>query len=60
MEVSERGCAALAERELKVAAAEQALPESDAVILALPDNRIRQITHSHRSAFQVRRDADRS
>jgi D-apionate oxidoisomerase len=52
IEVSERGCAALAERELKVAAADQALPESDAVILALPDNRIRRITHSHEAHFK--------
>ncbi|HVW84219.1 MAG TPA: phosphogluconate dehydrogenase C-terminal domain-containing protein [Bryobacteraceae bacterium] len=44
VEVSERGRAALAERGLEVQPAEQALAGSDAVILALPDNRIRQVT----------------
>jgi hypothetical protein len=44
VEVSERGRAALAERGLAVQPAEQALAGSDAVILALPDNRIRQVT----------------
>lgn len=52
IEVSERGCAALAERELKVVTAEEALPQSDAVILALPDNRIRQITHALNPHFR--------
>jgi hypothetical protein len=52
IEVSERGCAALAERGLKVEAPEQALPESDAVILALPDNRIGSITHSREAHFK--------
>ncbi len=52
IEVSERGCAALAGRGLKVAAADETLPESDAVILALPDNRIRQITHAHEAQFK--------
>lgn len=44
VEVSERGRSALAQRGLQVVAAEEALEDSDAVILALPDNRIRQIT----------------
>src|SRR5215472_6974540 len=52
IEVSERGCAALAERGLQVVSPEKALPESDAVILALPDNRIRQITHSLDAHFK--------
>ena len=53
IEVSERGCAALAQRGLKVTGPEEALPQSDAVILALPDNRIRQITHSLESRFKA-------
>jgi hypothetical protein len=52
IEISERGRAALAERGLKVADAADALPVSDAVILALPDNRIRQITRSLDSHFK--------
>jgi hypothetical protein len=52
VEVSDRGRAALAERGLDVVTAEQALPESDAVILALPDNRIRQITASLNPHFR--------
>lgn len=52
IEVSERGCAALGERGLKVMSAEEALPESDAVILALPDNRIRQVSRSLSSRFR--------
>jgi hypothetical protein len=52
VEVSERGRAALAERGLNVVAAEQALADSEAVILALPDNRIRQVTASLESAFR--------
>lgn len=52
IEVSERGCAALAERGLKVVSPEQALPESDVVILGLPDNRIRQITTSLNTYFK--------
>lgn len=43
VEVSATGRAALAKRELDVVSAEEALADSDAVILALPDNRIRQI-----------------
>ncbi len=43
VEVSATGRAALAKRGLDVVSAEEALADSDAVILALPDNRIRQI-----------------
>jgi D-apionate oxidoisomerase len=46
VEVSDRGRAALGERGLKVVSAEEALAASNAVILALPDNRIRQVTAS--------------
>jgi hypothetical protein len=52
VEVSERGCAALAERGLTVEPAEEALSASDAVILALPDNRIRAVTLSLESHFR--------
>ena len=52
VEVSERGRAALAERGLQTIPAEEALAASDAVILALPDNRIRQITAALESAFR--------
>jgi hypothetical protein len=44
VEVSERGKAALAQRGITPVTAEQALSAADAVILALPDNRIGQIT----------------
>src|SRR6185369_3854097 len=44
VEVSDRGKAALAERGLTAITAEEALSESDAVILALPDNRIGRVT----------------
>jgi len=44
IEVSERGKAALAERGIRAVAATEALPDSDVVILALPDNRIRHVT----------------
>ncbi len=52
VEVSERGRAALAERGLKTVSAEQALAASGTVILALPDNRIREVTASLESKFQ--------
>lgn len=52
VEVSERGCAALAERGLRVTPAGQALAASDVVILALPDNGIRAITGSLESEFR--------
>lgn len=52
VEVSERGRAALAERGLHAVSPEQALAGSNAVILALPDNRIRQVTVSLNSAFE--------
>jgi D-apionate oxidoisomerase len=52
VEVSERGRAALAERGLEVVAAEEALNDTEAVILALPDNRIRQVTDSLNSHFR--------
>lgn len=44
VEVSERGKAALHERGVAAVTAQDALAESDAVILALPDNRIAAIT----------------
>ena len=44
VEVSEHGRKALADRGLTVTTAEAALLESQLVILALPDNRIKQIT----------------
>lgn len=44
VEVSDRGKAALAERGITPMSAEEALAESNAVILALPDNRIGRIT----------------
>jgi hypothetical protein len=52
VEVSERGRAALAERGLQAVTAEAALAESDCVILALPDNRIRQITQGLKDQFR--------
>jgi D-apionate oxidoisomerase len=52
VEVSERGRAALAERGLEVVAAEEALKDSHFVVLALPDNRIRQVTDSLNSHFR--------
>lgn len=52
VEVSERGCAALAERGLSVTPASEALEASDVVILALPDNRIRAVTASLESEFR--------
>ena len=44
VEVSDRGKAALAERGVATVPVEQALAESAVVILALPDNRIGQVT----------------
>jgi len=52
VEVSERGRAALADRGLKTVPVEQALAASGVVILALPDNRIREVTASLESKFQ--------
>ncbi len=52
VEVSERGRAALASRGLEAIPAEKALSNSEAVILALPDNRIQQITASLAAAFR--------
>jgi D-apionate oxidoisomerase len=52
VEVSERGRASLAERGLKAVPAAEALAASDAVILALPDNRIREVTASLESEFR--------
>jgi hypothetical protein len=52
VEVSSGGRTALAERGLAVTSADDALAESDVAILALPDNRIRQITSSLESAFR--------
>jgi hypothetical protein len=52
VEVSERGRASLAERGFDVMPAEEALDGSDAVILALPDNRIRQVTTALESGFR--------
>ena len=46
VEVSERGKAALAERGIATVTAEEALPESNAVVLALPDNRIGGVTRA--------------
>src|SRR5437867_6343385 len=44
VEVSERGMAGLAERGIKAITADEALSESNAVILALPDNLIGRVT----------------
>ena len=44
VEVSDRGKAGLAERGITAVMAEEALSESNAVILALPDNRIGRVT----------------
>jgi hypothetical protein len=44
VEVSDRGKSSLAERGITAITAEEALSESNAVILALPDNRIGQVT----------------
>ncbi len=52
VEVAERGRAALAERGLEAVPAEKALAESDIVILALPDNRIRAVTASLNEHFR--------
>ena len=46
VEVGERGKAALAQRGITPAPAEEALDGTDVVILALPDNRIGQITRT--------------
>jgi len=46
VEVGERGKAALAQRGITPAPAEEALDGTDVVILALPDNRIGQITRA--------------
>src|ERR1700722_3585124 len=45
VEISDRGKAALAERGVAAVPPEQALAGTKAVILALPDNRIGQVSH---------------
>jgi hypothetical protein len=45
-EVSDKGCAALAQRGVTSVTPEEAVAGSDVVILALPDNRIGQVTSS--------------
>jgi D-apionate oxidoisomerase len=52
VEVSERGRAALAERGLQAVPAEEALAASGTVILALPDNRIREVVASLESELR--------
>ncbi|MEO8128554.1 MAG: phosphogluconate dehydrogenase C-terminal domain-containing protein [Bryobacteraceae bacterium] len=52
VEVSDRGKAGLAERGITAMSAEEALSESNAVILALPDNRIGQVTASLNPHFR--------
>jgi hypothetical protein len=52
VEVSERGKTALAERGITTLSAEEALAATDAVILALPDNRIGQITRQLEPHFR--------
>lgn len=53
VEVSEAGQARLAERGVSVTAAEDALPQSDAVILAVPDALIGKITHQLVDVFRA-------
>ena len=52
VEVSERGKAGLAERGIRAVTAEEALDESSAVILALPDNLIGRITSALNARFK--------
>lgn len=51
-EVAERGRAALAQRGIVAVSPEEAVDASDVVILALPDNRIGQITSQLNSRFR--------
>lgn len=52
VEPGERGQAALAERGIETVTPQQALSQSEAVILALPDNRIARITAELNPLFQ--------
>jgi D-apionate oxidoisomerase len=52
VEISERGKAALASRGIAPVTAEEALRESDVVILALPDNRIGSVTRALEPHFR--------
>jgi len=52
-EISDRGKAALAQRGLSAVTPEEALANSDVVILALPDNRIRQVTAALNAHFRA-------
>jgi hypothetical protein len=52
VEISERGKAALAQRGIAAVAAEEAIPQSDVVILALPDNRIGTVTRKLSGHFR--------
>jgi hypothetical protein len=52
VEVSDRGKAGLAERGITAVTAEEALKESNAVILALPDNRIGRVTSDLNQYFK--------
>jgi hypothetical protein len=52
VEVSERGKAGLAERGITAVTAEEALRDSNAVILALPDNRIGRVTSELNQYFK--------
>lgn len=53
VEISERGIAALAKRGLTSTPAEQAVRNSDVVVLALPDNRIGPITAGLNEEFRT-------
>jgi len=52
VEVSERGIAGLAERGLKPRPMDEALQGAEAVILAVPDNRIGQVAHQISGALK--------
>src|SRR5438552_18019283 len=52
VEISERGKAGLAERRIAAVTAEEALGESNVVILALPDNLIGRITSDLNRRFK--------
>src|ERR1700736_5922425 len=54
VEVSDRGKASLAERGITAVAAEEALGESNAVILGLPDNSIGRVTSELNRHFPPR------
>lgn len=53
VEVSERGIANLAARGVKACGLHEAVDQADAVILAVPDNRIGQVAKSISSALQA-------